>query len=196
MKVRDRMSAPPVTIAPGASVQEALTLMREYNVRHLPVLDDGRLVGLVNDIELRTAYFPSLLEELSVADLMNREPVTIQAGDTVYQAARLIHNFRLTGLPVLDGEALVGVITLADILRVLVEVLGLLEASSRVDVTLGPGDSLDAVHHQIVANGGQVISVAQLSGTGPRRVYTFRLAKTDTAHITEALARAGYEVVS
>jgi acetoin utilization protein AcuB len=174
-------------------VQEALGLMQQHGVRHLPVLEQGRLVGLVTDIDLRTAYFPSLLEDLTVADVMKPDPLTIQGQESVYQAARIIHQHRLTGLPVMEGEKLVGMITLADILKVFVALLGLLEDSSRLDVVLRPGPgSLEEVYGIIRKQGGEVVSVAQLSQDLPRRVYTFRLKKIDLEPIVAALEAAGH----
>lgn len=197
MKVRDRMSTPVRTTSPGASVDVALKLMREYDVRHLPVVENGRLVGLVTDTELRTAWFPSLLDKLSVNDVMAKEPVTIDADETVYQAARLIHHNRITGLPVLDGGRLVGMITQADILQLLIETLGLLDETSRLDVVLPAGEgSLEQAHATIAANGGQVISVAQLSAAPSRRVYSFRLRQTDVEPIRRALEEAGHQVIN
>lgn len=197
MKVRDRMSKPLHTTTPGASVDTALKLMREFSVRHLPVMDQGRLVGLVTDTELRTAWFPSLLDKLNVNDVMVKEPVTIEADETVYQAARLIHHNRITGLPVLENDRLVGIITQADILQLLIETLGLLDETSRLDVVLRPGDGALEQAHTIVANsGGQVISVAQLSAAPTRRVYSFRLRQTELQPIREALEKAGHQVLS
>ncbi|WP_449246061.1 CBS domain-containing protein [Desulfarculus baarsii] len=197
MRVRDRMSSPVQTTTPQASVDSALKMMRERDVRHLPVLEQGRLVGLVTDTELRTAWFPSLLDKLSVNDVMVKHPVTIGADETVYQAARLIHHNRITGLPVLDGGKLVGMITQADILQLLIETLGLLDETSRLDVVLSADEgALEQAHAVVAANGGQVISVAQLSAAPARRVYSFRLRQTDVEPIRQALQKAGHQVIS
>jgi len=193
MIVANRMSPNPHTIGPDASVAEALALMQEHGIRHLPVLDGDRLVGLVTDIDLRTAYFASLLEELAVKDVMTHDPLTIDSQETVYQAARLIHHHRLTGLPVLHDGKLKGIITLADILRVFVALLGLLDESSRLDVALRAGTgSLEEVYGIIRKHGGEVVSVAQLNSDVGHRVYTFRLKKIDLDPIVAALEAAGH----
>ena len=196
MIVANRMSPNPWTIGPAASVAEALAQMQEHGVRHLPVVDEGKLVGLVTDIDLRTAYVASLLEELTVKDVMEHDPLTIDSGETVYQAARIIHQHRLTGLPVSQDGLLVGIITLADILKVFVSLLGLLEDSSRLDVALRPGSgALEEVYSIISQNGGEVISVALLTSEVGQRVYTFRLKKMDIAPIVAALEAAGHGVM-
>jgi acetoin utilization protein AcuB len=196
MIVANRMSPDPWTISPEASVAEALKLMQDHGVRHLPVVEDGLLVGLVTDIDLRTAYFASLLEEIKVRDVMTHDPIVVQAGDTVFQAARVIHQNKLTGMPVVENSRLVGIITLADILGVLVALLGLLEDSTRLDVALKPGsESLEEVYAIIRRQGGEVISVAQLSSDVGRRIYTFRLKKTELEPLVAALQEAGHGVL-
>ena len=196
MIVANRMSPNPWTISPDASVAEALELMQTHGVRHLPVVENGGLVGLVTDIDLRTAYFASLLEELSVRDVMEHDPLVIDAGETVYQAARMIYQHKLTGMPVVENGRLVGMITLADILRVFVALLGLLEDSTRLDVVLKPGsEALEEVYAIIRKHGGEVVSVAQLSSDVGRRIYTFRLKKTEVEPLAQALQEAGHGVL-
>jgi acetoin utilization protein AcuB len=190
------MSVEPLTVEPGASVDQALGMMHDKEVRHLPVVADGRLLGLVTDGQLRTAWFPSLLEEVSVRDVMTDDPLVIQADDTVYQAARLLYQHKLTGLPVMEAGKLAGIITLADILKVFVDLLGLLHDTSRLDVALRSGGSLEEVHRLIQDQGGQVVSVALLSSDPGRRVYSFRLESADLEPFARAVSRAGHEVLS
>ncbi|MFH1059833.1 MAG: CBS domain-containing protein [Pseudomonadota bacterium] len=195
MKVKNHMSPQPVTVTPAATVDEALHLMRQHGIRHLPVLDGAALVGLVTDNELRSAWFPSLLSEVTVADLMAPEPVTVPAEATIYQAARLLHNHRLTGLPVMEDGRVAGIITLTDVLGVLVEILGLLSETVRLDVALPPEPGLlDMVHNIISRHGGKVISLALVSAEDQRRVYSFRLEKIDLAEIVRELTAAGFAV--
>lgn len=196
MKVKNHMSPNPVTVTPEVSVDQALHLMREHGIRHLPVVENGQVKGLVTDNELRSAWFPSLLSEVTVKDLMATDLLTVDAEEMVYQAARLLHNHKLTGLLVTDHGKLVGIITLSDVLRVLVALLGLLSESSRLDVALRSGpDALEEVHAIIRDHGGEVISVALLSSEANRRIYCFRLEKTDLTPISEALAAAGHQVL-
>ncbi len=197
MKIRDRMTPDPVTIGPDATVDQALALMRERGVRHLPVMDNGALKGLVTDSDLSTAWFPSLLEEVTVKDVMNSSPHVIDADDTVYQAARVIYHHKLTGLLVLDQGRLVGILTMADLLKLFIGLMGVLNDSSRLDVALKPGaSSLEEAHATIHRMGGEVISVALLSSQPPRRVYSFRLEQTDLEPIAEALTAEGHQVLA
>ena len=196
MKVKDRMSRQPITTTPEATVDQALGLMRKHGIRHLPVLDGDRLVGLVTDTDLRTAWLASQLEELSVGDLMHRDPIVVAAEDTVYQAARLLYHHKLTGLPVEEQGRLVGIITLADMLGVFLDLMGLLSDSSRLDLALAPEpQALEQVHALIRDHGGQVMCVALVSAQPEHRVYSFRLEKTDLAPIIQALEQAGHQVL-
>ena len=190
------MSKDPFTIKPQESVDDALNLMRQHGVRHLPVVEDGVVVGLVTDIELRTAWFASLLDELAVRDVMQAEPRTIEADASVYQAARIMYHNKLTGLLAVEQGRLVGIITLADILKVFVDVMGLLDETARLDVVLRPGpQSLEEVNQLIREHGGEVISVALLPSDPRRYVYSFRLEETNMKPIAKALVEAGHEVL-
>lgn len=196
MKVFNHMTPKPYTINPDASVDQALGLMREHGVRHLPVLDKGQLKGMVTDNDLRAAWVPSLLSDLTVADLMNTAPVLVEAKATVYEAARLMHNNKLTGLMVMDKGHLVGIITLADMLKVFVELLGLLQDSVRLDLALkSEAGSLEEVHGVIQAHGGKVISVSLLSSEASRSIYSFRLERLDPSAIIKAVQAAGHQVL-
>lgn len=192
------MSPNPFTITPEAPVDQALELMRQKNVRHLPVVDAGeRLVGLVTDHALNTAWFPSLLEELSVADVMDADPLWVTPQTTVYEAARLVHHHRITGLPVLDGDDLIGIITLGDMLAALIEVLGLLTESVRLDVELSGGPhALRGAMDILRENNAEAISVALLPTQDDRRVYCFRLKPCDHQAIARQLTEAGHKVIS
>ena len=196
MLVKDRMSKSPVTVTPDSSVDEALNLMREKGVRHLPVLENGVVVGVVNDIELRTAWFPSLLDELFVRDVMVTEPFMVSPTDSVFQAARLLYHHKLTGLLVSDNGKLVGIITLADILALFVEFLGLLGEGYRVDVSLDPKtQALEQVTSIINRLGAETVSISLVRANADQRVYSLRLDGGECAQISTELAKAGFEII-
>ena len=77
MLVARRMSRNPIAILPEASIQEAIELMKEHSIRHLPVVDgEERLVGWVSDTDLRGVFIASMIEELTVGDVMIADPIT------------------------------------------------------------------------------------------------------------------------
>lgn len=130
MKVKDWMQRRPVTIPPQETLLKAWRLIRERRVRHLPVVDAGRVVGIVTDRDLRQALpsravglevheVPHLAEKVRVWEVMSRVVVTIRQEDPIEEAADLLLRYRIGGLPVVNREVLVGVITKTDLLRAL-----------------------------------------------------------------------------
>ena len=121
-RVRDLMTPAPLAISPETSVQAASRLMQEQRLRHLPVCEDGRLVGLLNECDLRLVL-PSpatslaahemhyLLERLPVAEIMTRFPVTIGPDHTVTEAASRMLSHHVQALPVTENRRLVGILT-------------------------------------------------------------------------------------
>jgi acetoin utilization protein AcuB len=139
VKARDVMTRDPITIDPDAPVGTALAVMKERGVRHLLVVaDDGRLVGVVTDRDLRTAAFApgvaeylsasgrrrlrglsDTLENLRVRHVMTWDAVTLSPDAPVAQAAALMLEGRFGCLPVIEQGRLVGIVTELDVLRAL-----------------------------------------------------------------------------
>lgn len=117
--VRDWMSRDLVTVSPETPVREAGNLMVERNVRRLPVTASGALVGILTYNDLRG--LPEAGGSLLVGDAMTAAPLTVSPNDTVGQAAEIMLQHRIGGLPVLDSHgALVGLITESDIFKLVV----------------------------------------------------------------------------
>lgn len=129
--VKDWMTPDPITIGPNTTLPEANRLMKECGIRRLPVVDNGRLVGIVTLGDVREAS-PStatslsiyelnyLLSRLTVEKIMTRDPITIAPETSLEAAARLMLEHKIGGLPVVDGAKVVGIITESDIFRLLV----------------------------------------------------------------------------
>jgi CBS domain-containing protein len=129
--VRDWMTPNPVTATPSTTLPEALELMKKHKIRRLPVVDDGQVVGIVTRGDLRGAQ-PSQATSLSIFELnyligritlnqiMTRKVVTIPDTATIQDAAQLMLQHKLAGLPVLRAGELVGIITESDIFRLVV----------------------------------------------------------------------------
>lgn len=198
MLVARRMSRDPISISPEASIQEAIELMKTHSIRHLPVVDgQERLVGWVSDTELRGVFIASMIEELTVGDVMIADPITVSSTDVLEQAALLISKHKIGGMPVLEDGKLVGIITVVDILEAFVDIMGVLGSSSRLDVRLGDSrDAFPEVSRIIREHDGEIISVGILSQESPERIYSFRIEKCDTEPLRQALEEQGYEVVS
>lgn len=141
LRVRDLMTPEVVTLGPDASAGRALGLCRENNIRHLPIVDGGRLVGLVSDRDLRdvspprdTADQENTLSWLRVRDMMTTELVTIHPLDTIDRATREVHDRRVGCLPVVADGELVGIVTSSDLVRILAELFGAFGVGSWVEV--------------------------------------------------------------
>jgi acetoin utilization protein AcuB len=182
------MSRDPISISPEASIQEAIELMKTHSIRHLPVVDgQERLVGWVSDTELRGVFIASMIEELTVGDVMIADPITVSSSDVLEQAALLISKHKIGGMPVLEDGKLVGIITVVDILEAFVDIMG-------VDVRLGDSrDAFPEVSRIIREHDGEIISVGILSQESPERIYSFRIEKCDTEPLRQALEEQGYE---
>jgi acetoin utilization protein AcuB len=192
------MSRNPVAISPEASIQEAIELMKKHSIRHLPVVEgEVRLVGWITDTTLRGVLIASMIEELTVGDVMIADPVTVSSSDVLEKAALLITEHRIGGMPVLENGKLVGVITVVDILEAFIDIMGVLESSSRLDVQLGDArDDFQEVSRIIREHNGEIISVGILSQESIERVYSFRIEKCDTEPLRQALEAQGHKVVS
>ena len=198
MLVARRMSKNPIAISPEASIQEAMELMKKHSIRHLPVVDQSkRLVGWVSDTDLRGALIASMIEELTVRDVMIADPVTVSSTDVLEQAALRITEQKIGGMPVVDNGKLVGVITAVDILEAFIDIMGVLRSSSRLDVQLSDSrDAFQEVSQIIREHNGEIISVGILSQDSPERIYSFRIEKCDTEPLRQALEAEGHKVVS
>lgn len=197
MKIKNWMQSEPVTVDRQALLQDAAALMKEYDIRHLPVVDeDMSMVGFITESDLRQFSFPSMVEDIPVHQVMVLNPITINPNASIETAARLIHDYKIGGLPVLDKKNLVGIITLSDILTAFIEVMGVLKKSTRIDVIVNKKGGVEDVSRIIKENKGEIISVAQESQSSRRKVHYFRLGKCDVDPIVEALEKNGHKVVS
>lgn len=198
MLVARRMSRNPVAISPSASIPDAIELMKKHSIRHLAVVDrEKRLVGWVSDTDLRGVLIASMIEELTIGDVMISDPITVSSSDVLEQAAFLITQHKIGGMPVLEDGKLVGVITVVDILEAFIDIMGVLASSSRLDVQLGDSrDAFQEVSRIIREHNGEIISVGILSQESAERIYSFRIEKCDTEPLRQALEAEGHKVVS
>jgi acetoin utilization protein AcuB len=132
--VADIMKSNPVTVTPRNAIRTAINLMREGGYRRLPVVDRGRLVGIITDRDLRRAanspfvvreqwYDNFILDHIEVGSCMTPNPLTIEPTVPIADAARLMRNHKIGGLPVVTDGQLVGIITETDLLDFLIELL-------------------------------------------------------------------------
>jgi acetoin utilization protein AcuB len=129
---------------------------------------------------------------------MIRNPVSISPGDSVEDAARLIFRHKIGGLPVIQDQKLVGILTIVDILKAFVTMMGLLRSSSRIDVAIGDNSqAFEDVSRVFKDKGATIISVGMSNHKNrKKRIYYFRCEKCPVDAIAESLEEKGYRVVS
>jgi len=198
MQVKKRMTKKVVTIGKEATITDAINLMKEHSIRHLPVVEERELIGWVTESDIRGAYLASLIEQVSIGDIMIKDPITIAPEANLEEAAELLYRHGIGGLPVVDKSKLVGVITVADIMAAFIEVMGILQESSRIDVILGGKlHAFENVSKIIRDHGSEIISVGMSAHQDrTKRIYFLRLTKCDVGPLAKEIEKAGYTVVS
>lgn len=212
MLVRSRMTPDVLTVTPSTTLGEALRIVREQNIRHLPVLDDGRLAGLVTDRDLRLAAPPvwasdtdhaalrATFENKTVAEVAAASPVVTTTEITpIEEAAQLMYEHRITSLPVMRNDKLVGILTETDVMRAFVELFGTADGTCRIEVRIPnrPGELarvVRAVGIDFKINiTGLVMPPIE---AGDEALVIIRMQTTNADPIIEHLRQIGYMVGS
>jgi acetoin utilization protein AcuB len=201
MLVRERMSREPVTITSDVSVTDALRLMRERKVRRLPVLDrHGKLVGIVADQDLLYAS-PSpvsslsvwemhyLLAKLKVEEVMTRQVITVTEDTPLEEAARIMADNKIGGLPVMREDKLVGIVTETDLFKTFLEMLGARQAGVRVTALIPSAKgTLAKITNAIFGAGGDIIALsASPDASGTRWQVTFKVQDVPRDQLVEVI---------
>ncbi len=194
MKVKNWMITEVITAGPEDTVETAIQLMRRFSIRHVPIIENGKLVGLVTESNLR-AYLSSEKLQLPLKEVMILNPITVDPETSIDEAARIIYKYKIGGLPVITEGKLVGIITITDILEAFIELMGLLKSSSRLDV-IPKKDNLDEVLEIIRKSGGKIISIGMDVNLNGEKVYFIRLEKIALDKIASDLETSGHKVVS
>jgi acetoin utilization protein AcuB len=172
MLVKGWMTSDVITVDEDTSMMKASQIMKENNIRRIPVMRKGKLVGMITDRDIKESS-PSkattldvhelyyLLSELKVKDIMSKNIVTISPEDTVEKAAVKMLEHRISGLPVVNDKGkVVGVITQGDIFKVLVSLTGIYRGGIQFAFNLEdrPG-SIKEVADTIRKHGGRMVSI-------------------------------------
>jgi acetoin utilization protein AcuB len=171
MFVKNYMTVDPVTVSPDDNFHQAMHILRKRGVRHLPVMEKERLVGIVVEKDLLSNQpspattlslyeIYSLLETLRVRQMMSRPVITVDGDCPLEEAARIMVEHKISCLPVMDGETLAGIITETDVFKALVEVLGGKEESLRFTLRMPDKvGQLAMIANRIADAGGNILAV-------------------------------------
>lgn len=188
MLVGARMSRSIITIPPDMPVVDALNLMKREHIRRTPVIKEGKMVGIVSDKDLLYAS-PSpvtslsvweinyLLSKLTVKDVMTSQVITVTEDTPIEEAARIMADNKVGGLPVMHGEHVVGIITETDLFKLFLELMGAREAGVRVTAYIHEKPGQIAKLSGAIANqGGNFVAFGQFAGEDPSsRLLTFKV---------------------
>ncbi|HWR44068.1 CBS domain-containing protein [Sporomusa sp.] len=207
MIVSKRMTANPTTITSAMTIVDALQIMRSNKFRRLPVVDNGKLVGIVTDRDLReVSASPAtslsvfelnyLLAKMQVKDIMTRKVLTISADATVEEAALLMYNNKIGGLIVVDAnQAVVGILTETDIFKAFVDAMGLPQGKTRLSLIvpdrLGVINDISGVFKEQGVSIGSFVSFPTEDG---QYEVVIRAEINDVKILTDRLAALGYPV--
>ncbi len=190
------MNKEPITVAPETRVHEAIKLMQQLNIRHLPVMSGNTFVGWLSNRDLYQVLLAAMIEEITVGDVMNQNPITITPETDLEEAANLMREHKIGGMAVLEDDRLVGVLTVIDLLSAFHYMLNVLRSSSRIDVELAEDpQAFDKACAVIQGAGGKIMNVALGALSDGKRVYSFRLEKTRLQPIIDRLQASGYTIL-
>ena len=190
MLVHERMSKHPITITEDAPINEAMKLMRAEKVRRLPVLNKkGELVGIVSEKDLLYVS-PSpatslsvyelhyLISKITVGEIMTTDVITVSEHTPLEEAARIMADNKIGGLPVMRDGKLVGIITESDLFKIFLELLGAREMGVRLTMLVPEQMGVLADITGAVADmGGSIISLSTFLGEDPtNRLITIKVA--------------------
>lgn len=172
MKVNLRMTSNPITATPKTTYREAMHLMQDNHIHHLPIVNDkGKLVGLVSHSDMLSASpspvttlsvfeIYSLLDKVTMDKIMSTPVLAVEEDCSLSAAARFLIDNEIGCLPVMDGDKLAGIITDTDIFKTFVDVMGGGQPGTRVEVQMPDvKGQLAAVLGAMVAAGSYIVSV-------------------------------------
>ncbi len=198
MKIQSLMVSDPITITDETTIQNALALMKENRIRHLPVVDrKKKLTGWITLSDLKQGLIPSMLGDVSLRDIVNREPYTVSPDEDIEVAAKLVYRHKISGMPVINDGELVGVVTETDLFRAFIDMMGILTASSRIDVVVDKAPaSLRKALQVVQESGADIISISHTPLPEAQRICYFRLESCKTAGIRKKLEAEGFEILT
>jgi acetoin utilization protein AcuB len=201
MFVGERMSHPVISVAPDTPVHDALAMFKKDHIRRAPVIKDGKLLGIVTENDLRNAS-PSpattlsvwelnyLLSKVTVKQVMSKKVKSIDVDTPIEEAARLMADSKIGGMPVTRAGKIVGMITETDLFKVFLELMGAREKGVRVSALVEdkPGQ-LAKISKAITDAGGNFIAFGMFSGPDTSvKLLTFKVAgikKDDVKKVLE-----------
>ncbi|MGB8981275.1 MAG: CBS and ACT domain-containing protein [Anaerolineales bacterium] len=200
MFVGERMSRPVISVLPDSPVNEVLAMFKKEHIRRAPVIKNGKMVGIVSESDLLNAS-PSqvtslsvwelnyLISKVTVKDVMSKKVVTVDKDTPIEEAARIMADQKIGGIPVVSSGKVVGIITETDLFKAFLELMGARQKATRVTATIPdrPGE-LAKITKAIAESGGDFLSFGIFSGPdADSRVITFKVDGLKKEKVREVL---------
>ncbi len=209
MNVGQRMTRNPITITSDTTVPEAQAIMRREKIKRLPVVDkNDKLIGIVTSLDLIHASPSSassldiyemhyLLSKLKVEKVMTKNVITVTEDLPIEEAARIMADNQISGLPVVRGEVLIGIITQTDVFKLFIELFGARHKGLRLTLLLPEKKGeLAKLSGAITKCGGNIISFATFEGEDPTNGYcVVKVSGVDKSVLINAIAPIVEKVV-
>ena len=203
MFVGERMSRPVISVSPETPIHDALVMFKKEHIRRAPVIKDGKLVGIVSEGDLLNAS-PSpvsslsvwemnyLISKVTVKQVMSKKVKTIDVNTPIEEAARIMADSKIGGIPITRSGKVVGIITETDLFKIFLELMGARTKGIRVTAEIDDqAGKLAKVTKSIADAGGNFISFGQFSGDDPStKVLTFKVAGIKKDEVKKVLAKA------
>src|SRR5829696_1586974 len=200
MFVGERMSRPVISVSPDDPINEVLAMFRNEHIRRAPVMKGGKLVGIVSDRDLLNASPSSattlsvwelnyLISKVLIKNVMTKKVITVDKDTPIEEAARIMADKKIGGVPVVSAGKVVGMITETDLFKIFLELMGARQKALRVTATIEdkPGQ-LAKLTKAIAHGGGNFISFGMFSGPDANtRVVTFKVEGINKTAIKDVL---------
>ena len=200
MFVGERMSRPVISVSPDAPINEVLAMFKKEHIRRAPVIKNGKLLGIVSQSDLLNASPSSattlsvwelnyLISKVTVKDVMSKTVITVAKDTPIEEAARIMADTKIGGLPVTSSGKVVGMITETDLFKIFLELMGARHKALRVTATVAerPGE-LAKLTRAIADNGGDFLAFGMFAGPDSNsRVITFKVEGLTREKVKAAL---------
>ncbi len=208
MLVGERMSKPVITVSPDVTINDAMNLMKRDHIRRLPVVQQGKLIGIVSDVDLLNAS-PStatslsvwemnyLLSKITIKDVMTKNVITVDESTPIEEAARIMADNQIGGLPVMRSGKVVGMITETDLFKIFLEFMGAREPGVRASFLIAekPGQ-LAALAKAIAEAGGNFVAFGQFLGEDTsNRLVTIKVNGMSKQQVIDIISGLAERVV-
>jgi acetoin utilization protein AcuB len=200
MLIREVMHPDPITVSPSMKLKDAYKIMQDKNIRHLPVTDNDKIVGIITDRDLRLATSKLTKQpydvETEVEKIMSHPVQSTHPSDPIEIATRTMRELKIGCLPVVEDMKLVGIVTGMDLLDALLLLTGIHQPSGRLDVRLpdrsGELARLTALLAERKINIHSILTYPEKN----RKIrLVLRVGTIEMKMLAEAICNAGFEVV-